>query len=93
MAAERIKRVSLRPGIGRRDDRDVHTAERLQRGGGRLSRGVHDVVSPQLLRQIQLLIGHVDGNHGGTGDLGVLHGKMTEAPDAEHCDEIGRAGT
>ena len=57
-----------------------------------LGRRVDDVVGAELLGELQLLLGDVDGDHGGAGDLGVLQRQMTEAADAEHGDEFGRTG-
>ena len=59
---------------------------------GSSSRGVHGVAGAQLAGDGELRLEDVDGGDGRAGDLGVLHRKMTEPADAEHGDEIGRAG-
>ena len=74
------------------DDGRVGSAERLDDLGRILLRGVDGVGGAELLGELQLVVDDVDGHDGAAGDLGVLHGQVAEAADAEHGDEVGRAG-
>jgi hypothetical protein len=50
--------------------------------------GVGDGIGAQRLGKQQLVLGDVDGDDFGAGDLGVLHGVMTESADAEDGDHV-----
>ena len=54
--------------------------------------GVDHGVGTQRLGQQQLVLVDVDGDDRRAGDLGVLHGEVTEAADTEHGDDVRRAG-
>ena len=53
---------------------------------------VHQHFGAVLPRELQLVIGDVDGRHPQAHGAGVLHGDVTEPADAEHGDPLARAG-
>ena len=48
--------------------------------------------APRSLASCELAVEDVDGGDGPAGDLGVLHRQVAESADAEHGDEVRRAG-
>src|ERR1035441_3097350 len=54
--------------------------------------GVDRELGAELACEVELLIDHVDRDDPPSGDRRVLDREVSQAADAEHCPEIGRAG-
>ena len=48
--------------------------------------------APSCLARASLAVDQVDGGDRGAGDLGVLHGQVSETSDAEDGHEVRRSG-
>ena len=79
-------------GRDRQRDRLVGAAEALDRRDGILLRRVHRELGTELACELELLVVDVDGDDPSAGDARVLDRQVAEAADAEHRDEVGRAG-
>src|SRR6478735_860223 len=91
-APQRVVGLLERLGGHRNGDRRVRAAQLLDRLDRILGHRVDRVVGAEFLGQLQLLVHHIDRDDGRAGDLGVLHGQVTQAADAEHRDELARGG-